>query len=352
MGIGLYAFQKLRLALAPLVVVFASIGQPASAQAPDEFFRGKTVRIVIGFETAGTYGQYAMLASRHLRKHMAGAPSVIVQSMPGASGIAAIRHVAHVAPKDGTTLLLAPINIVQDGLLNTNPGYDPAGFSWIGRMMELVQIGVASEKSGMRSLDDAKTRSFNAAGIGITQPTSLNWHLINALLDTKINVVAGYKGLPDAQLAWERGEADVVMMNWETAIQRFGEDIRVGKVKPLFSYTARPVEEIKGLPAIGMMGNTQVEKAFLQIFTIGPWIGRSLAVHSSVPEDRVNAWRAAFDAMLKDPEFLAEIEKGAMRFDPLSGAEVDRFVKQSATYPADVLEGVRAYYERVTTEKR
>jgi tripartite-type tricarboxylate transporter receptor subunit TctC len=338
------------LAFFALVCMDANL--PASAQSPDEFFRGKTARIIIGFETAGTYGQYAMLASRHLRKHMAGNPSIIVQSMPGASGISAIRHVAHVAPKDGTTLMLAPINIVQDGLLNASPGYDPTEFAWIGRMMELVQIGVASEKSGLRSLDDAKARTFNAAGIGVTQPTSLNWHLINALLGTKINVVSGYKGLPDAQLAWERGEADVVMMNWETAIQRFGDDIKLGKVRPLFSYTARPIEELKGLPAIGMMGNTPVEKAFLQVFTSGPWIGRSLAVHASVPKDRVEAWRAAFDAMLKDPEFLAEIEKGAMRFDPLSGAQVDTFIKQAATYPRDVLEGVRAYYEQVTAEKR
>ncbi|MDB5570937.1 MAG: hypothetical protein JWN93_2120 [Hyphomicrobiales bacterium] len=348
----LRAFHRMGRALALPGLLLGLASQAALAQAPDAFFRGKTARIVIGFETAGTYGQYAMLASRHLRKHMAGNPTVIVQSMPGASGVTAIRHVAQVAPKDGTTLLLAPINIVQDGVLNTNPGYDPAEFAWIGRMMELVQIGVASEKSGMRSLDDAKTRSFNAAGIGVTQPTSLNWHLINALLGTKINVVSGYKGLPDAQLAWERGEADVVMMNWETAVQRFGDDMRQGKVKPLFSYTARPMEEIKGLPAIGMMGSTEVEKAFLQVFTIGPWIGRSLAVHSGVPQDRLQAWRTAFDAMLKDPEFLAEIEKGALRFDPLSGAEVDSFVKQSASYPKDVLEGVRAYYERVTSEKR
>jgi tripartite-type tricarboxylate transporter receptor subunit TctC len=325
----------------------------AFAQSPAEFFANKTVRLLIGFETAGTYGQYALLASRHLRKHMAGNPTIVVQSMPGAGGIAVLNYAAKVAPRDGTSLIMPPINMVQDGLLNPKVEYDPAKFDWIGRMMELVQIGVASEKSGIRKLDDGRARAYSAAGVGVTNPTSLNWHIINKLLGTRYNVISGYRGLPDAQLAWTRGEADVVMMNWETAVQQYTKQIAAGEIRPLFSYTHGPlrnVEELpaaKGIPAIGSFGKNEVENALLRIFTSGPGIGRSLALYEGAPADRVAAWRKAFDEMLKDKEFLSDIQKAQMRFDPLNGQEIGDFVNASARVSGETLEGVKKLYNEI-----
>ncbi len=326
---------------------------PVLAQSPAEFFANKTVRILIGFETAGTYGQYAMLASRHLRKHMAGTPTIVVQSMPGAGGVAALNYVAKVAPRDGTTLIVPPINMVQDGLLNPKVEYDPAKFDWIGRMMELVQIGVASEKSGISKLDDGKNRAYNAAGVGVTNPTSLNWHIVNKLLGTKYNVIGGYRGLPDAQLAWTRGEADVVMMNWETAVQQYAAPIAAGNIKILFSYTHGPLKNVQelpaaqGIPAIGSFGKNEVENALLRIFTSGPGIGRSLALYEGAPADRIAAWRKAFDAMVQDKEFLGDIQKAQMRFDPLNGEEIAAFVNAAARVSGETLEGVKKLYNEI-----
>lgn len=343
------ALSKLALALGLSAATLA----PAMAQSPAEFFSNKTVRIFIGFETAGTYGQYALLASRHLRKHMAGNPAIIVQSMPGAGGVAAVNYVAKVAPRDGTTLIVPPINLVQDGLLNPKVDYDPSKFDWIGRMMELVQLGVASEKSGLTRLEDARARSYNAAGVGVTNPTSLNWHIINRLLGTKYNVIGGYRGLPDAQLAWVRGEADVVMMNWETAVQQYAGQIAAGQVRVLFSYTHGPLKNVQalpaaaGVPAVGSLGRNDVENALLRIFTSGPGIGRSLALYEGAPADRVAAWRRAFDAMVADPEFLAEITKANMRLDPLNGEEIAAFVNASAKLSGETLEGVKKLYHEI-----
>jgi len=339
-----------------LVVALLSLATPADAQDPAAFYAGKTVRILIGFETAGTYGQYALMASRHLRKHMPGNPSIIVQSMPGAGGVAVLNYVAKVAAKDGLTILMPPINMVQDGLLSPKIEYDPAKFHWLGRMMELVQIGVANEKSGIARLEDGRARAFNAAGVGVTNPTSLNWHIVNKLLGTKYNVIGGYRGLPDAQLAWTRGEADVVMMNWETAVQQYAAPIRAGQVKVLFSYTYGPLKHVEelpaaqGVPAIGTLGRNEIENALLRIFTSGPGIGRSLAFYEGVPKDRIAAARTAFEAMLKDEEFTGELKKAQMRFDPLRGEEIEAFVNAAATVPPETLAGVKKLYADITKE--
>ena len=344
-----------RTAITAVLSASAMFGAASAlAQTPEQFFQGKTVRILIGFSTAGTYGQYAMLAARHIGKHMPGRPTVIVQAMPGAGGVVALNYVANVAAKGGTSLIMPPINTVQDGLLNPKVSFDPAKFHWLGRMMELVQVGVASEKSGITKLEDGRSGKFSAAGVGVSNPTSLNWHIINRLLGTKFNVIGGYKGLPDSQLAWTRGEADVVMMNWETAVQRYAEPIAQGKVRVLFTYTQHPLKDFSDLPAakgvraIGSLGNNEIENALLRIFTSGPGIGRSLALYEGAPADRVLAWRKAFAAMLIDPEFLGEIKKAQMRFDPLSGEEMTTFVNAAARIDKATLEGVKKLYGEIT----
>lgn len=339
-------------ALAAGVLLVLS-GPTAGAQNAPDPFAGKTVRIIIGFDIAGTYGQYAQLAAQHLRRHLAGNPAVVVQQMPGAGGLVAVNHVANVAPRDGTVAMLPPINIVQDALLNSQAKYDPAAFNWIGRLMELVQIGVASETSGLRSLDDAKRRAVSSGGTGGTNPTSMSWQILNALLGTRFNVVSGYKGLPDATLAWERGEVDTVMMNWETAIDdRYAPGIKAGTIRPLFFYSATRLSEAGDLPVMAEMGTTEVEMAFMRIYTVAPAIGRSIALPPGVPADRVAVWRAAFEAMIADPEFKADVEKRKMRLDLMSGAALEAIVRKAAIHPQPTLSGVRAFYDKLAADAR
>ncbi|MEQ1717942.1 MAG: hypothetical protein ABL907_18535, partial [Hyphomicrobium sp.] len=217
---------NLKLVCVPILILFAlavSMVGAARAQSPADYFAGKTLRILIPFDIAGTYGQYAQLAAHHLRAHLPGNPTVIVQVMQGAGGGVALNHVFNVAPKDGTVAIIPAINMVQDSILNPLAKYDVAGFEWLGRMMELVQLGVASEKSGVMSLADATTRAVSAGGSGTTNPTVMSWNILNIMAGTKFNVVSGYKGLPDSQLAWERGEIDSVMLNWEHVVERYME---------------------------------------------------------------------------------------------------------------------------------
>ena len=324
-----------------------STAPTSSGQATGGVFAGSTVRILIPFDMAGTYGQYAQLAAQHLRRHLPGNPSVIAQQMTGAGGLVVVNHVANVAPKDGTVAMIPPINVIQDGLLHPSAKYDPRGFEWIGRMMELVQLGVATEKSGVASLEDAKTRSVSAGGSGTTNPTVMSWHILNMLAGTKFNVVSGYKGLPDSQLAWERNEIDAVMINWETVVERFQEPIKTGKIKVLFAYAGRSLPEIAGRPVLGDFGRNEIEKAFLRIYTVGAEIGRSVVLPKGVPADRVAAWREGFARMLADPEFAADTKKRNLRFDPLSSTEISAIVTRSLDLTPETLAGVRVLFDKV-----
>src|SRR6476620_6437156 len=116
-----------------VIAALALLATAPPAQASDDFYAGKTVRLILGTTTAGDYGLYAQLMAQHIGRFIPGKPTVIVQSMVGGSGLLALNHVAKVAAQDGTVLSLPHINIVQDGLLNPKVQFDPARFQWIGR---------------------------------------------------------------------------------------------------------------------------------------------------------------------------------------------------------------------------
>src|SRR5687768_4492890 len=180
--------------LRALIAIATAVSVAGAAHGSDDFYAGKTVRIIIGTTTAGEYGLYAQLMAQHIGRHIPGKPTVIVQSMLGSGGLVALNHLGKIAPQDGTVLSLPHINIVQDGLLNPKAQFDPAKFQWIGRASSALQVGIASSQSKVRSLDDAKTREIVAGASGVNNPTCLKPRILNALAGTRFKMVTGYKG--------------------------------------------------------------------------------------------------------------------------------------------------------------
>jgi hypothetical protein len=163
-------FRWALIAIAAMPLLSTAAASTAAAEpASDDFYSGKTVRIIIGTTTAGEYGAYAQLMAQHIGRFVPGKPTVIVQTMVGGAGLVALNHVAIIAPQDGTVLSLPHANIVQDGLLNPRAQFDPARFQWIGRLASVVQVGVASSQSKARSIEDAKLRELIAGAFGCDQ---------------------------------------------------------------------------------------------------------------------------------------------------------------------------------------
>jgi tripartite-type tricarboxylate transporter receptor subunit TctC len=335
------------LALASAVPAFCSV---AAAQPAADFFAGKTVKIVIGTTVGGEYALYAQLIARHIGKFVPGNPTVIVQTMPGGGGMLALNHLANAAAQDGTVLSLPHVNVVQDGLLNSQVRFDPRKFQWIGRIASLRQVGIASSKSQARSLADAKTRELVAGGSGVNNPTALNARILNTLAGTKFKIVTGYKGTSEVAIAWERGEVDVLTVSWDIIVDRYGDQLKAGRISPLFVYAMKRPPELANVPSMLEFGRDETEQAFLQIYSIGTEIGRSLVAPPGVPKERIAILRQAFAKMLSDPEFIQAVAQGGIRFDPLDGESLASSVAKVTDLPATTVVRARAFYQRLLDE--
>jgi tripartite-type tricarboxylate transporter receptor subunit TctC len=337
------------------LIAFAATLLPSSARAEpagDDFYSGKTVRIIIGTTTAGEYGSYAQLMAHHVGRFVPGKPTVIVQTMLGGAGLVALNHLARVAPQDGTVLSLPHANIVQDGLLNPRAQFDPGQFQWVGRLASVVQVGVASSRSGARTIEDARQRELIAGASGVTNATGLNPRILNALAGTRFKIVTGYKGTNDARLAWERGEVDVVTTSWDGILERYGDQYRTGLIHPLYVYGMTRPSELAGIPSITEFGRNDAEKAFLQIYTIGAEIGRAFAFPPGVPSQRVAMWRSAFAAMLNDPDFKRAVARSNVRVTPLDGMTLQASVAKVVGLPKDTIVQAGTFYDRLLAEVR
>lgn len=338
------AYGALLLSVSAAIAVWAG-----RANAEPAFYAGKTVKIVIGAAMGGEYGLYAQLVARHIGRFVPGNPAVIVQSMPGAAGITALRYMANAAPGDGSVMVVPQVSIIQEGLLNPSAQFDPSKFQWIGRLTTQVQTGVVRSQTGVRSLADAKTRELVAGGVGITNPTTLNPRILNTVAGTKFKIVTGYKGTHDVMVAWERGEVDVLTTSWDMITARYGDKINTVAV-PLYVNALKRPPELAHVPLMTDFGRNETEKAFLQIYGIGASIGRSLAAPPGMPKDRLAVWRVALEQMLEDPEFRATIHKTNIRIDSLDGARLSASVEQIFALPIDVVAEARKFYRELLIE--
>lgn len=312
---------------------------PAVAQSGAQLFRGETISLYIGFAPGGGYDFYGRLVSRHLGKHLPGNPQVIVQNMPGAGSFKAANFLYSVAPKDGTALGIVTQTIALEEALGTEGVLYKAGqFNWIGRATAILEVTLTSEKSKTKTIEDAKKFETPVAGTGSGSPSEGYPKLLNGVAGTKFKVITGYNGSTEGMLAMERGEVDGALTSWNTLRLTKQDWIQNKKINLVVQYADERDPDLPNVPAIVELGKTPLDKRVLGFYASGAGVGRSFAAPPGVPADRVKALRAAFEAMLKDPEFLAEIDKVKAEFRPLSGEKLQELIVQSANAPKEVLE--------------
>jgi tripartite-type tricarboxylate transporter receptor subunit TctC len=325
---------------------------PAAAQPQPAFYAGKTVKIVIGAGMGGEYGLYAQLTARHIGGFIPGKPTVIVQSMPGGGGVNALDYLANVAPQDGTVLALPHVHIVQVGMLDPKARFDPGKFQWIGRLADQLLVGVVSSRSGVRSLADARTKELIVGATAADNPSALSARILNEVAGTKFRIVTGYRSTQEIGIAWERGEVDVLWSGWAEVSRRYSAQLQAGLIVPLYVYAAKRPSDLAGVQTLAELGRNDAEKAFLQIYSIGTEIGRSLAAPPGVPRERVELWRAAYASMVQDPGFKAAVAKDKIRFDPLPGDRLAASVAEVVSLPAALIASAREFYDRLLAAAR
>lgn len=329
------------------VALAGSLALVPSARADDiaDFYKGKTVRVIIGTGVGGTYGVYGQLVARHLGRHLPGNPTVVMQSMQGAGGFTALNWLGTTAPRDGTVITIGHINIVHEGLFNSEAKFDPRTFLWVGRFTSFASIGVASKRSGIRSLADTKAREVTVGAPGAQSVPAQAPTILNRIAGTKFKIISGYRSTGESFLALDRGEVDMAGTSMDALRSLHWPKLESGELVPIFVQGVRRLKEFPNAPTLGEFGSNEVEKAFLGVFNVTAEVGRSLATPPGVPADRLAALRAAYQAMVADPAFLADIKKLGIVLDLLPGAELQQVIGGSMKMSPQTQEQARKFYE-------
>jgi tripartite-type tricarboxylate transporter receptor subunit TctC len=332
------AFAFAGLIALPLAVVDGAQAQPA-----ETFFKGKTINVYIGFAPGGTYDYYSRMFARFIGKHIPGNPTVVAQNMPGAGSFQAANFLYAVAPKDGTALgMVTQVAAIEEALHSPGVQYKAAEFNWIGRMSAIVEIHFTWKTSKAKTLADATRYEIPLAGTGPGSPSEGYPKLLNALAGTRFKVISGYPGSTQGMVAMERGEVDGALTSWHTLNRTRQDWLRDGDLNLLVQYVPERHPDLPHVPTALDAVSTQEGRDIMAFFISSAQIGRSIVAPPGIPPDRVKVLRAAFDAMLRDPELLAEIEKSGLEFAPASGEAVQKIIRATASASPETIAKTQA----------
>jgi tripartite-type tricarboxylate transporter receptor subunit TctC len=330
---------------AVLVLSFVAAGcAPALAQqSVADFYKGKTVRIIVGVSVGSGYDVTARTVQRHLGKHIPGNPTVIVQNQPGAGSMTMVNQLYAQGPFDGT-VIGAPFNGLPTTPLLQPQGvrFDPVKMPWVGSTNRETQVSYFWHTAPAKTFADvAKVEMVTGAQApGTTQydyPT-----LANDVFKMKFKVITGYKSTSAIHLAMEAGEIHGNgATNWTTLLTLNSNWLEKKQVRVVAQWALKKHPDLPDVPLVLDMAKTPADKAAIELAVARLEYGRPFFLPPGVPEDRVQALRRAFDATMKDPEFLADAKKQKLEIDPLTGEQVNAVIERVSKTPAEVAERVR-----------
>jgi tripartite-type tricarboxylate transporter receptor subunit TctC len=329
--------RKLLLAL-PLMLA----AMPASAQDVAEFYKGKNVRLVVGIGVGSGYDINARLLARHMQKHIPGNPTIIVQNQPGAGSLTMTNQLFAAGPFDGTVFGASFNGLPTTPLLQpTGARFEATKLNWVGSTNRETQAMYVWGGSPIMTLGDMTSKEFI---VGAQAPGSTQYDypkLAEKLFGWKVKVITGYEATPKIHLAMERGEVYGTWANWSTLKAIAEQWIKEKKIRILAQWALRKHPEMPDVPLILELAKTEEQKQSMALALARLEFGRPFFLPPNVPAERVTAIRRAFDATMKDPEFLAEAEKLKIEVDPLTGEQVAALIVDIYKTPAATVERVR-----------
>jgi tripartite-type tricarboxylate transporter receptor subunit TctC len=313
---------------------------PAHAQSVEDFYRGKTVNLIIGYSVGGGYDLYGRLVSRHIGKHIPGRPAIVPQNMTGAGSLRAAQYIYSVAPKDGTAIGTFGRTIATTPLLTpASAPFDGTKFSWLGSVTNEVSTCVTWHTSPVKTWNDVLTKEVAMGGEGPGADPDVYTLLYKNVFGAKMKLVAGYHGTNDVTLAMERGEVDGLCgLSWSTMKARHQQWMNEKKLNIIIQAALRKQPELADVPLASDLTQDREKLQILKLFLASQETARPFAAPPDLPADRRAALIRAFDATMKDPEFLAEAQKLNMDVNPLSSKGVDDILADLYATPKAVLE--------------
>jgi tripartite-type tricarboxylate transporter receptor subunit TctC len=333
-------------AAAMLTCLALNAAPHARAQSVAEFYRGKQISLVTSASVGGGYDQYARLIAKHMPRHIPGEPNIIVQNMVGAEGLRAANFLYNVAPQDGTVI----------GGLSRNTGlarfydFNNAGiqfearkFHWLGSPQQEIGLFILSTKSGLRSLGDLKARDVTVSSTAHNSPSTIYSRILNATIGTRLKPIEGYDGSQACLMALERGEVDAHVSGGSSAPfrARIAPWLDKGEAKVIMQMGMKRDPAFADVPTAIEVESAPADKQMFEIAFAEQVMGRPFVLPPGVPRDRIGALRAAFDATMKDAEFLDDARMQHAEIDPVGGEDINALLDRVYAAPPDVAARIR-----------
>ena len=304
--------------------------RPASAQ--DAFYKGKTLRVIVGASAGGGYDTYTRTIARHMGKHIPGNPVLVVENMPGAGFLISANYMYKVAKPDGLTIGHFIGGLFLQQLLG-KPGveFDSRKFEFIGVPgQDNYMLGVA-KSTGITSVEQllASKTPIKLGGVGAGSATDDIPKILAATMNFPLQLVSGYKGTADVRLAFDSGEVQGVCNSWESFKATWSKELSSGDIVMIMQTTAKPHPDLPKVPLVINYAKTEEAQKFVKaiVHSVGP-TARPYVLPPGTPKDRMQILRKAFMDTMKDPEFLADATKAKLDINPLDGAELEKDVKE------------------------
>jgi tripartite-type tricarboxylate transporter receptor subunit TctC len=333
--------RRVALALGAVSLLSASV---AHAQPAANFYKGKSVTLIVSSSPGGGYDIMSRTIAKYLGSHLPGNPRVLVQNMPGAGGIVAMNYFYTNAPKDGTVLGAMQNNTPFEPLLGTREAkYDPTKFNWLGSPSTEVGLIAVWRNVPVNSLADLKRREITVGSSGANSTPSFYARLINETLGTKMRIVVGYPGQNEVYFAMERGEVDGFPSLFYNTLNATRPAWRKEKnIKLILQYGLEKEREISDVPNALDLVTAPEDRLLLQAGLAEVTLGRPYLMPPNVPADRVAAMRTAWEDTFRDPAFLADSKRMSLGVSsPRTGAQIQRLIEETYRTPPQIVDRLR-----------
>ena len=313
----------------------------ARADAIEDFYRGKTLNLMIGSGAGGGVDQVSRAVARHLGKHLPGNPTVVPRNMGGAGGLQVLNHIQSVAPKDGSTIGIVLPSLVFDPLFTgKSEGYDPLRLKWLGGPARYASVAIAwNAVTPVRRAQDLLAQELVVGAASVASNSASDAYVMRHILGFKYRVVTGYTSGADIDLAMQRGETQGrANIAWYGIKTRNAEWLRDGKISLLYQMGLKRHPDIPAdVPLSLDLTRTPLERQMLELKFSAYDVGYAFMAPPETPPERVAALRAAMMAAVSDPAFRADAVREKIEVDPVAGAEVEMIIRNAYAAPPEVL---------------
>ena len=319
----------------------------ARADAVEDFYRGKTLEMIVPTSPGGDYDIRARMVSRYLTRFIPGSPLVIVRNMPGGLGIAAANYLTKSAPRDGTVLHAIFQNMPSLQAIGTSGvDFDVRRFGWIGNTTDSPNVINSWYTTGIKTIQDVMTKELIVGAPGAASTSYVYPAALNALVGTKFKIVTGYPGGNDVNLAMEKGEVGGRGSNsWASWKSGHPQWLAEKKVFILVQIGLKRASDLPDVPMMSELAKNEEDRQVLTFMSADMGISRAFVTTPDVPAERLSALRRAFEKMLKDPEFLAETEKVQMDISGSNGEAAQKVAESMLATPKPVLDRAKVLME-------